>query len=231
VSFKDAERVVGNVAKAQGASNPLNTVFDVKRIIGQDFKSTQVQDDVKHMPFTVIEGPSGQPLVEVDYMGERKQLAPEEISAMVLGKMKEIAEEYLGHEVKKAVITVPAYFNDAQRAATKNAGTIAGLEVLRIINEPTAAALAYGLDVANTAGAETRNVLVFDLGGGTFDVSLLTIEGGIFTVIATAGDTHLGGDDFDNVLVDHVLGLIKTKHRRVLLNAFNECFPNFSLSF
>lgn len=212
VSFKDAERVVGNVAKAQGASNPLNTVFDVKRIIGQDFKSTQVQDDVKHMPFTVIEGPSGQPLVEVDYMGERKQLAPEEISAMVLGKMKEIAEEYLGHEVKKAVITVPAYFNDAQRAATKNAGTIAGLEVLRIINEPTAAALAYGLDVANTAGAETRNVLVFDLGGGTFDVSLLTIEGGIFTVIATAGDTHLGGDDFDNVLVDHVLGLIKTKH-------------------
>lgn len=212
VSFKGEERIVGNVAKAQGASNPLNTVFDVKRIIGQDFKSASVKDDMKHMPFAVVEGSAGQPMVEVDYMGERKQLAPEEISAMVLGKMKEIAEEYLGHKVKKAVITVPAYFNDAQRAATKNAGTIAGLQVLRIINEPTAAALAYGLDIANTAGAETRQVLVFDLGGGTFDVSLLTIEGGIFTVIATAGDTHLGGDDFDNVLVDHVLALIKEMH-------------------
>jgi|TARA_B110000091_G_scaffold42713_1_gene46434 L1 cell adhesion molecule like protein len=214
VSFKGNERVVGNVAKAQGASNPLNTVFDVKRIIGQDFDSAQVKDDVAHMPFTVVAGSAGQPLVEVDYMGERKQLAPEEISAMVLGKMKEIAEEYLGHEVKKAVITVPAYFNDAQRAATKNAGAIAGLQVMRIINEPTAAALAYGLDLQKESGAsgEARQVLVFDLGGGTFDVSLLTIEGGIFTVIATAGDTHLGGDDFDNVLVDHVLTLIAEAH-------------------
>ena len=213
VSFNGEERIVGNVAKAQGASNPLNTVYDVKRIIGQDFNSTQVKEDVGHMPFTVLEGPAGQPLVEVDYMGEKKRMAPEEISAMVLGKMKEIAEEYLGHEVRKAVITVPAYFNDAQRAATKNAGKIAGLEVMRIINEPTAAALAYGLDVAGTSStAEARQVLVFDLGGGTFDVSLLTIEGGIFTVIATAGDTHLGGDDFDNILVDYVLGVLREKH-------------------
>ena len=213
VAFNGEERIVGNVAKAQGASNPLNTVYDVKRIIGQDFNSTQVKEDVGHMPFTVLEGPAGQPLVEVDYMGEKKSMAPEEISAMVLGKMKEIAEEYLGHEVRKAVITVPAYFNDAQRAATKNAGKIAGLEVMRIINEPTAAALAYGLDVAGTSStADARQVLVFDLGGGTFDVSLLTIEGGIFTVIATAGDTHLGGDDFDNILVNYILGVLREKH-------------------
>ena len=212
VSFKGNERVVGNVAKAQGASNPLNTIFDVKRIIGQQFDAPQVKDDLKHMPFSVVKGSHGQPLVQVDYMGERKQLAPEEISAMVLDKMKTIAEGYLGHPVKRAVITVPAYFNDAQRAATKNAGTIAGLEVMRIINEPTAAALAYGLDMAATSGSETRQVLVFDLGGGTFDVSLLTIEGGIFTVMATAGDTHLGGDDFDNVLVDHVIDEFKSSN-------------------
>ena len=209
VAFKGNERIVGNVAKAQGASNPLNTVFDVKRIIGQQYDAPQVQGDLKHMPYSVVKSAHGQPVIEVDYMGERKKLAPEEISAMVLDKMKSIAEEYLGHPVKRAVITVPAYFNDAQRAATKNAGTIAGLEVMRIINEPTAAALAYGLDMSATSGAETRQVLVFDLGGGTFDVSLLTIEGGIFTVMATAGDTHLGGDDFDNVLVDHMIAEFK----------------------
>lgn len=202
VAFHPDRRVIGNAAKAQASSNPLNTVYDVKRIIGQSFSAEQVQKDVAELPFTVVAGSGNQPLVEVDYLGQRKRLAPEEISAMVLAKMKETAERFLGHPVSRAVITVPAYFNDQQRAATKNAGMIAGLKVMRIINEPTAAALAYGLDVMGTEVNAVRRVLVFDLGGGTFDVSLLTIDGGIFTVEATAGDTHLGGEDFDNLLLE-----------------------------
>jgi L1 cell adhesion molecule like protein len=190
--------------------NPENTVFDAKRLIGRKFSDPIVQADMKHWPFKVISGPGDKPLIEVMYKGEKKQFAPEEISSMVLVKMKETAEAYLGKEVKNAVVTVPAYFNDSQRLATKDAGTIAGLNVLRIINEPTAAAIAYGLD---KKGGE-QNILIFDLGGGTFDVSLLTIEEGIFEVKATAGDTHLGGEDFDNRLVDHFMAEFKKKHKK-----------------
>jgi len=190
--------------------NPENTVFDAKRLIGRKFSDPVIQADMKHWPFKVVAGPGDKPLIEVTYRGEKKQFAPEEISSMVLVKMKETAEAYLGREVKNAVITVPAYFNDSQRLATKDAGAIAGLNVLRIINEPTAAAIAYGLD---KKGGE-QNVLIFDLGGGTFDVSLLTIEEGIFEVKATAGDTHLGGEDFDNRLVDFFMAEFKKKHKK-----------------
>jgi L1 cell adhesion molecule like protein len=190
--------------------NPENTVFDAKRLIGRKFSDPIVQADTKHWPFKVVAGPADKPLIEVMYKGEKKQFAAEEISSMVLVKMKETAEAYLGKEVKNAVVTVPAYFNDSQRLATKDAGTIAGLNVLRIINEPTAAAIAYGLD---KKGGE-QNILIFDLGGGTFDVSLLTIEEGIFEVKATAGDTHLGGEDFDNRLVDHFMAEFKKKHKK-----------------
>jgi heat shock protein 1/8 len=190
--------------------NPENTVFDAKRLIGRKFSDPVVQADMKHWPFKVIAGPGDKPLIEVFYKGEKKTFAPEEISSMVLIKMKETAEAYLGKEVKNAVVTVPAYFNDSQRLATKDAGTIAGLNVLRIINEPTAAAIAYGLD---KKGGE-QNILIFDLGGGTFDVSLLTIEEGIFEVKATAGDTHLGGEDFDNRLVDFFMAEFKKKHKK-----------------
>jgi heat shock 70kDa protein 1/2/6/8 len=192
--------------------NAANTVFDAKRLIGRRFTDTVVQADMKHWPFKVIEGPGGKPTIQVTFKGEVKQFAPEEISSMVLMKMKEIAEAYLGREVKNAVITVPAYFNDSQRQATKDAGVISGLNVLRIINEPTAAAIAYGLD---KKGKE-KNVLIFDLGGGTFDVSLLTIEEGIFEVKATAGDTHLGGEDFDNRLVDYFCQEFKRKFKKDL---------------
>ena len=192
--------------------NAANTVFDAKRLIGRKFTDSTVVADMKHWPFTVVSGPGGKPMIQVTFKGEVKQFASEEISSMVLIKMKEIAEMYLGREVKNAVITVPAYFNDSQRQATKDAGTISGLNVLRIINEPTAAAIAYGLD---KKGAE-KNVLIFDLGGGTFDVSLLTIEEGIFEVKATAGDTHLGGEDFDNRLVEHFCADFKKKFRKDL---------------
>merc|ERR1711907_807635 len=192
--------------------NAANTVFDAKRLIGRKFSEQAVQSDMKHWPFTVIDGAAGKPTIQVQYKGEVKQFAAEEISSMVLMKMKEISEAYLGREVKNAVITVPAYFNDSQRQATKDAGVIAGLNVLRIINEPTAAAIAYGLD---KKGGE-KNVLIFDLGGGTFDVSLLTIEEGIFEVKATAGDTHLGGEDFDNRMVDHFKQEFKRKNRKDL---------------
>jgi len=198
VAFNDTERLIGDAAKNQVAMNASNTVFDAKRLIGRKFDDPAVQSDMKHWPFKVKNGPGGKPMIEVTFKGEVKQFASEEISSMVLVKMKEIAEAYLGREVKNAVITVPAYFNDSQRQATKDAGAISGLNVLRIINEPTAAAIAYGLD---KKGKE-KNVLIFDLGGGTFDVSLLTIEEGIFEVKATAGDTHLGGEDFDNRLVN-----------------------------
>eukprot|EP00932_Pfiesteria_piscicida_P016068 SRR837773.301.p1 GENE.SRR837773.301~~SRR837773.301.p1 ORF type:complete len:665 (-),score=280.21 SRR837773.301:85-1995(-) len=209
VAFTEAERLIGDAAKAQTSSNPHNTVFDAKRLVGRKFSDPSVQSDMKHFPFKVVSGKEGKPMVQVEYKGERKEFAAEEISAMVLGKMKETAEEFMGTAVKDAVVTVPAYFNDAQRQATKDAGTIAGLNVLRIINEPTAAAIAYGLD--RQEGSE-KNVLIFDLGGGTFDVSLLSIDSGVFEVRATAGDTHLGGEDFDNRLVDHFIGEFKRKN-------------------
>merc|ERR1711968_404616 len=212
VAFTESERLIGNAAKNQVSMNPLNTVFDAKRLIGRNFDDPDVQKDMKHWPFTVKKGPSGKPMIEVQYKGEKKEFGAEEISAMVLTKMKTVAEAYLGTDVQSAVITVPAYFNDSQRQATKDAGTIAGLNVLRIINEPTAAAIAYGLD---KKGGE-KNVLIFDLGGGTFDVSLLTIEDGIFEVKATAGDTHLGGEDFDNRMVDHFKQEFKRKNRKDL---------------
>jgi L1 cell adhesion molecule like protein len=209
VAFNETERLIGDSAKLQVSQNPYNTVFDAKRLIGRKFNDASVQADMKHFPFKVKAGPNDKPIICVEFKGEQKEFAAEEISSMVLTKMKEIAESYLGTDVKNAVITVPAYFNDSQRQATKDAGVIAGLNVLRIINEPTAAAIAYGLDKKEGE----RNVLIFDLGGGTFDVSLLTIEEGIFEVKATAGDTHLGGEDFDNRLVDHFLQEFKRKYK------------------
>ena len=200
VSFTDEERLIGDAAKQLAAANPKNTVFDAKRLIGRRFNDPTVASDSKHWPFKIADV-DGKPKIEVVYKDEVKQFLPEEISAMVLTKMKQTAEAYLGQEVKQAVITVPAYFNDAQRQATKDAGTIAGLQVLRIINEPTAAAIAYGLDKVGTGG-KAQNVLIFDCGGGTHDLSILTIDDGVFEVIATAGDTHLGGEDFDNTLVE-----------------------------
>lgn len=191
--------------------NPKNTVFDAKRLIGRHFDDATVQQDIKHWPFQVV-NESGKPRIVIDYKGEKRKFSPEEISSMVLTKMKEIAETYLGNKVKDAVVTVPAYFNDSQRQATKDAGAIAGLNVLRIINEPTAAALAYGLD-KDLKG--DKNVLIFDLGGGTFDVSVLQIaEGSLFEVRSTAGDTHLGGEDFDIRMVDHFSQEFERKFKR-----------------
>jgi len=210
VAFTETERLIGDAAKSQAAMNSNNTVFDAKRLIGRKFSDAGVQSDMKHWPFTVVSGTGGTPIIEVEYKGEKKQFKAEEISSMILVKMKEVAEAYLGKEVKNAVVTVPAYFNDSQRQATKDAGAISGLNVLRIINEPTAAAIAYGLDKKG----DEKNVLIFDLGGGTFDVSLLTIEEGIFEVKATAGDTHLGGEDFDNRMVDYFLQDFKRRHRK-----------------
>ncbi|GAO46261.1 hypothetical protein G7K_0496-t1 [Saitoella complicata NRRL Y-17804] len=213
VAFTDTERLIGDAAKNQVAMNPHNTVFDAKRLIGRRFQDQEVQSDMKHWPFKVIDK-NTKPIVQVEYKGETKEFTPEEISSMILVKMKETAEAALGGTVKDAVITVPAYFNDSQRQATKDAGLISGLNVLRIINEPTAAAIAYGLDKKAEAGE--KNVLIFDLGGGTFDVSLLTIEEGIFEVKATAGDTHLGGEDFDNRLVNHFIQEFKRKFKKDL---------------
>jgi len=210
VAFTDSERLIGDAAKNQVAMNPSNTVFDAKRLIGRKFDDSAVQSDMKHWSFDVI-SEGGKPKIQIEYKGEKKNFYPEEISSMILVKMKETAEAYLGKEVPNAVVTVPAYFNDSQRQATKDAGTISGLNVLRIINEPTAAAIAYGLD--KKVGAE-RNVLIFDLGGGTFDVSVLSIEDGIFEVKSTAGDTHLGGEDFDNRLVNHFIQEFKRKHKK-----------------
>lgn len=207
VAFTDTERMIGDAAKNQTAMNPKNTIFDAKRLIGRKFSDHQVQNDMKDWSFKVVAGPGDKPVIEVG----TKQFSPEEISSMVLVKMKEIAESYLGKKVTDAVVTVPAYFNDSQRQATKDAATIAGLNCLRIINEPTAAAIAYGLDKHRD---DDTNVLIFDLGGGTFDVSLLNIEGGIFEVKATAGDTHLGGEDFDARLVRHFIEEFKRKHKK-----------------
>jgi len=214
VAFNKEERLIGDAAKNQASMNPKNTVYDAKRLIGRRMDDKLVQDDMKLWPFTVKAGADNKPVIEVEFKDKTQTMHPEEISAMVLTKMKETAESYLGHEVKKAVITVPAYFNDAQRQATKDAGAIAGLEVLRIINEPTAAAIAYGLD--KTGDGKEKNVIIFDCGGGTHDVSLLTIDGGIFEVKATAGDTHLGGEDIDNRLVDHFVQEFKRKYKKDL---------------
>ncbi len=205
------ERLIGEAAKNQTAMNPKNTVFDAKRLIGRKFSDQQVQDDMKDWSYKVISGDADKPMIEVDFNGETKQFSAEEISSMVLTKMKDIAESYLGKKVTDAVVTVPAYFNDSQRQATKDAATIAGLNCLRIINEPTAAAIAYGLDKNKD---DDTNVLIFDLGGGTFDVSVLNIEGGIFEVKATAGDTHLGGEDFDSRLLRHFSEEFKRKHKK-----------------
>ena len=214
VGFTETERLVGDAAKNQVSMNPTNTIFDAKRLIGRDFNDPTVQSDMKHWPFEVF-SKNGKPHFKVQFKGETKEYAPEEISAMVLTKMKSIAEDYLGYTVTEAVITVPAYFNDAQRQATKDAGMIAGLNVRRIINEPTAAAIAYGLDRKDD---KTRRVIIFDCGGGTHDVSLLEIDGGIFEVKATAGDTHLGGEDFDNRLVSHFIAEFKRKSKKDISN-------------
>ena len=208
VAFTETERLIGDAAKNQAAKNPADTVFDAKRLIGRKFNDPVVQKDIKLWPFKVEAGPEDKPVIVVKYKGEVKKFHPEEISSMVLTKMRETAEAFLGETCKNAVVTVPAYFNDNQRQATKDAGSIAGLNVLRIINEPTAAAIAYGLD---KKGEGEKNVLIFDLGGGTFDVSLLTIDDGIFEVKATAGDTHLGGEDFDNKLVEYCVTMFKNK--------------------
>lgn len=205
VAFTDEERLIGNAAKSQANSNPKKTIFDAKRLIGKKFSDPSVQSELKHFPFNVKAGTGDKPVIEVETADGMKEFAPEQISAFVLQKMKAIAEQYLGEEVKHAVVTVPAYFNDSQRQATKDAGAIAGLNVLRIINEPTAAAIAYGLDKSEEEQHKERNVLIFDLGGGTFDVSLLSMEDGVFEVKATAGDTHLGGEDFDNRVVETFL--------------------------
>nr|ABD63902.1 heat shock cognate 70 [Rhynchosciara americana] len=212
VAFTETERLIGDAAKNQVAMNPSNTIFDAKRLIGRKFDDPVIQADMKHWPFDVRNFDT-KPKIEVTYKDEKKTFFPEEISSMVLTKMKETAEAYLGKTVTNAVITVPAYFNDSQRQATKDAGTISGMNVLRIINEPTAAAIAYGLD---KKAVGERNVLIFDLGGGTFDVSILSIDDGIFEVKSTAGDTHLGGEDFDNRLVNHFVQEFKRKHKRDL---------------
>jgi len=204
----EGERLIGDAAKNQLTTNPMNTIFDAKRLIGRQYNEPSVQSDKKFFPFKVVEKKS-KPAIEVNTgPGGNKQFTPEEVSAMVLTKMKKTAEEYLGKDVTHAVVTVPAYFNDAQRAATKDAGIIAGLNIMRIINEPTAAAIAYGLDKDKEG---EKNILVFDLGGGTFDVSLLTIDSGVFEVVATNGDTHLGGEDFDQRIMDHFMKLYKKK--------------------
>ena len=212
VSFTTEERLIGDSAKSAIASNPSNTVFDAKRLIGKSFNDPQLQSDVKHFPYKVI-NKSNKPAIQVEFRGETKEFSPEEIGSMVLTKMKEIAEAFIGEKVTDAVITVPAYFNDSQRQATKDAGVIAGLNVLRIINEPTAAAVAYGLDKQST---KERNILIMDVGGGTTDVSILTIDNSVFEVKATAGDCHLGGEDFDSKLVEYFADEFKRKHKKDL---------------
>ena len=213
VAFTDTDRLIGNAAKNQASQNPENTIFDAKRLIGRIYSEKSTQDDIKHFPFKVIDK-NDKPLIQATYKGELKEFQPEEISSMVLIKMKETAEAYLGTPVNSAVITVPAYFNDAQRQSTKDAGAIAGLNVLRIINEPTAAAIAYGLEQTKTSGE--KHILIYDLGGGTFDVTLLSIDDGVFEVKATAGDTRLGGEDFDTRLVQHFIQDFKRKHKKDL---------------
>ena len=221
VSFTPEGKLVGTAAKSQVASNPRNTVYDIKRIIGRSFSDPVTAEEVKSFPFRVVEGSAhGEPKIVVEWRGETKELRPEEISAMVLAELKAAAERHLGKEVKSAVITVPAHFNNQQRQATKDAGRIAGLDVKRIINEPTAAALSYGLHSkkeSEEAGKQAgkTNVVIFDLGGGTFDVSVLAMDSGIFEVKSTGGDTHLGGEDFDNAIMKWCLDQIKSKDANV----------------
>ena len=212
VGFTENERMIGDAAKNQVSMNVNNTIFDAKRLIGKKFSDTEVQADLKHFPFKVTAGDNDKCLINVTHKGEQKKFHPEQISAMILGEMAQVASNYLGTEVKDVVVTVPAYFNDSQRQATKDAGVIAGLNVLRIINEPTAASLAYGLDKKG----KNQNVLIFDCGGGTFDLSILNIDDGIFEVLSTAGNTHLGGEDFDNRLVEHFIAEFKRKHKQDL---------------
>lgn len=212
VSFTDEEKLVGDAAKSQSTMNPKNTVYDAKRLIGRKFDDPTVSDDCKLWSFNVTGDKDNKPIINVQYKKEQKSFHAEQISAMVIQRLKETTEAFLGHPLKKVVITVPAYFNDAQRQATKDAGAIAGLEVLRIINEPTSAAIAYGLD--KTDSKKEQNILVFDCGGGTHDVSILTLDGGIFEVKATGGDTHLGGSDIDNVIVDYLCDEIKKKMKK-----------------
>jgi len=213
VAFTDEERLIGEAAKNQAAVNPTRTVYDVKRLIGRKYVDKEVQHDKKFLPYDIVDKDT-KPYIRTIVNGETRTFSPEEISAMVLSKMRDIAESYTGKKIKNAVVTVPAYFNDAQRQATKDAGTIAGLNVVRIINEPTAAAIAYGLDKKS----QEKNIMVFDLGGGTFDVSVLTIDNGVFEVISTSGDTHLGGEDFDQRVLDHFIKLIQKKHSKDLSN-------------
>ena len=213
VAFTDDDRLVGEAAKNQAALNPKRTIYSVKRLIGRKYNDKEVQMDKKLLPYDIIDK-DGKPYIQVETKGQKKIYSPEEISAMILTKMKTVAENFLGTKVKNAVITVPAYFNDSQRQSTKDAGTIAGLNVLRIINEPTAAAIAYGLDKKD----KERNILVFDLGGGTFDVSLLTIDSGVFEVVSTNGDTHLGGEDFDHRILDYLLKKLKKQHGKDFKN-------------
>ncbi|CAM8948989.1 unnamed protein product [Rhodiola kirilowii] len=217
VAFTDSKRLIGDAASNQAAVNPINTVFNSKRLIGRKFSDPSVQSYMKLWPFKIISGPADKPMIVVDYKGEEKQFVAEEISSMVLFKMQKIAEAYLGSTVKDVVVSVPSFFNDSQRQATKDAAVIAGLNVLRIISEPTAAAIAYGLDKKGDSVGE-KNVIVFNLGGGTVDVSLLTIAEGIFQVKATAGDTHLGGEDFDTRMVNHFVEKIKRKKKKDITN-------------
>ena len=210
VSFNGEEKLIGDSAKNSANQNPLNTIYEAKRLIGRNFDDPLLQSDMKSLSYKLTNS-NGKPKINVNFKNENKQFTPEEISAMILTEMKSIAESYLGSEITDAVITVPAYFNDAQRQATKDAGKIAGINVLRIINEPTAAAIAYGL---NKSDEKEKNVLIFDLGGGTFDVSLLTIEDGIFEVKATSGDTHLGGSDFDHYITQHLLEDFKRRNKK-----------------
>jgi L1 cell adhesion molecule like protein len=212
VAFAESERLVGESAKNQAGMNPLNTLYDVKRLMGRRFSDVEVQNALKHLSYKVVDDGKDRPQIVVDYQGQQKMFYPEEVSAMVIGKMKEVAEQYLGHDIKNMVITVPAYFNDAARTATKDAAIIAGVNVLRIINEPTAAAIAYGLDNQDSV----KNVLVFDCGGGTFDVTVINIDSGIFEVLATGGDCFLGGEDIDNKLVDYFIAEFKRKHKKDL---------------
>jgi L1 cell adhesion molecule like protein len=211
VAFTDEERLIGHAAKNQSVMNPLNTIYDAKRLIGRKFSDATVQEDIKLYPFKIIDDGHDKPVIEVSYKKEIKRFYPEEISAMILGKLKSMAEAYLGKEIQKAVITCPAYFNDEQRQSTKNAGIIAHLDVIRIINEPTSASLAYGLEKEDN-GRE-RNVIIIDAGGGTHDVSILTIDGGLYEVKATSGDPHLGGQDFDNAIVKYMIQEFKKKHK------------------
>lgn len=215
VAFTQSGRVVGQPAKQQASMNAANTVYDIKRIIGRSLEDPVTREEARRFPFLILDGGNGRPVIEVEWRGIKQRLSPEEISSMVLLEMKRAAESALGRSIKKAVITVPAHFNDQQRQATKDAGRIAGLDVVRIINEPTAAALAYGLHSAGAEGAAAQqrpNVLIFDLGGGTFDVTVLSMEGGVFAVKATGGDTHLGGEDFDNCVVEWAIKQIEEKH-------------------